>query len=667
MADNIPTYETLYRIYKARLDTYTDALYYDNGRNGMDVYNKFSSAHHALHKHLMDNYYKTGITEVMLDKMYSFHKGGPFNELPGRSYISLRKPEIKDLYDKAETARTAHNIYISGKLNNYICRIIQIKPMLKNNLVPSHLLDKAKKFVAFEDRITEIYEKGMWEISEAGAKYFEWDETDRYNREKRKFEREHPGYAQESKEAHEEDFRYQMKHGRVPFFDTLSYEVDKRYGWEPPVSEKSQIMDAAKVFYDLFKSREQRIYEKQKSLNNLENMYRAIDKVLKEFYSKWTSADCEDFWRRHFDLPYYTYSDKKPVAVKPAPKKEEPKPTPKPASKPAPKKAEPKPAVQPTSQPSPAPSVVSTPEPARVWQPPKELQNDFRISGELFRKYVGKGDSVLLPMGIKRIWETAFQSAKDFLRVVVIPEGVTEIVRYTFKDCVKLEKVELPSTLKSIEFNAFEGCSSLKEINFPSAMRYIGSSAFEGCTSLKSVKLPKDCSVETSTYSGSFPSTCKVSFVEEKELNANGAPTSLPKTDPSLFKIENGNCKKYLGKEDVVVIPDGVVKVGSSSFGLARKFVKHVVIPEGVKEIGSLAFCDCVKLERVELPSTLKIIKNQVFQNCANLKHVKLPQGMQKVEAWAFRGCTGLKTLTIPKGCSATEYICDGEIDLIYE
>ena len=41
-----------------------------------------------------------------------------------------------------------------------------------------------------------------------------------------------------------------------------------------------------------------------------------------------------------------------------------------------------------------------------------------------------------------------------------------------------LERVELPSTLKRIEYNAFQHCKDLKSINLPRKLEYIGKRCF---------------------------------------------------------------------------------------------------------------------------------------------------------------------------------------------
>lgn len=79
------------------------------------------------------------------------------------------------------------------------------------------------------------------------------------------------------------------------------------------------------------------------------------------------------------------------------------------------------------------------------------------------------------------------------LEEVIVPEGVLEINRSMFYDCVNLKKVSLPSTLQSIQDYAFAGCTRLEDLDFKKLvhLQQIGNHAFDGCQSLKEVVLPK--------------------------------------------------------------------------------------------------------------------------------------------------------------------------------
>ena len=97
---------------------------------------------------------------------------------------------------------------------------------------------------------------------------------------------------------------------------------------------------------------------------------------------------------------------------------------------------------------------------------------------------------------------------------VVIPRAVkhngqnyvvTGIADEAFANCIRIQGMELPTTLFFIGERAFYHCTDLRFIFMPKTLTYIGASAFEGCTALLDVVMPssvtemgayafKDCS-----------------------------------------------------------------------------------------------------------------------------------------------------------------------------
>ena len=64
------------------------------------------------------------------------------------------------------------------------------------------------------------------------------------------------------------------------------------------------------------------------------------------------------------------------------------------------------------------------------------------------------------------------------LRVVDIPEGVTEIEHQAFQDCWSLANVTIPDSVTWIQTSAFQGCSSLASVTIPNFVAVIGDFAF---------------------------------------------------------------------------------------------------------------------------------------------------------------------------------------------
>ena len=141
------------------------------------------------------------------------------------------------------------------------------------------------------------------------------------------------------------------------------------------------------------------------------------------------------------------------------------------------------------------------------------------------------------------------------LKEIELPETLKRIDYECFCNCSNLEKVVIHDGLKSIDCSSFSNCTSLKEIELPDSVEHIGDRAFDSCTGLEKIKL-----------SGAT-----------KEI--------LSFTFNDCLSLET------------------------------------VIIPEGVKKIQNTAFFGCKNLKYIELPSTLISAFNN-FKSCQNLEEI---------------------------------------------
>jgi hypothetical protein len=89
-------------------------------------------------------------------------------------------------------------------------------------------------------------------------------------------------------------------------------------------------------------------------------------------------------------------------------------------------------------------------------------------------------------------------------------DGATEIGRYVFYYCEKLESVNIPDSVMSIGTQAFYHCSKLTSITIPDSVTSIGNDAFAYCSNLESIDLPSDL---TTIVSSLFQSCVKLSSI----------------------------------------------------------------------------------------------------------------------------------------------------------
>lgn len=69
---------------------------------------------------------------------------------------------------------------------------------------------------------------------------------------------------------------------------------------------------------------------------------------------------------------------------------------------------------------------------------------------------------VALPSSVENMWQYAF--VRCSIDEIVLPEKLTYIAPFVFKDCKKLRKVVCNGNLEEICAKAFEGCDSLTEL-----------------------------------------------------------------------------------------------------------------------------------------------------------------------------------------------------------
>lgn len=117
------------------------------------------------------------------------------------------------------------------------------------------------------------------------------------------------------------------------------------------------------------------------------------------------------------------------------------------------------------------------------------VSSDFEITRNTLIHYTGTDSVVVIPSGITRIDDSAFEYNND-MEKVVIPKGVKSIGSCAFYDCKQLKHVEMPEGVTEIESSAFSGCSELTNITIPSTVKSIGDDAFCFCDSIEQIRIP---------------------------------------------------------------------------------------------------------------------------------------------------------------------------------
>ena len=107
-------------------------------------------------------------------------------------------------------------------------------------------------------------------------------------------------------------------------------------------------------------------------------------------------------------------------------------------------------------------------------------------------------ESVTIPSSVRVLRQSAFCNCQD-LRTAVLEEGLEvlgtdEYTRdggrwFGVFEGSGLENVQLPSTLRRIEYDVFEDCPRLQSIDLPAGLEFIGKACFAG-SALRSFAAP---------------------------------------------------------------------------------------------------------------------------------------------------------------------------------
>lgn len=97
--------------------------------------------------------------------------------------------------------------------------------------------------------------------------------------------------------------------------------------------------------------------------------------------------------------------------------------------------------------------------------------------------------SITIPDGVTEIGDFAFKDCWG-LTSIVIPEGVTKLWGEAFDGCINLTSVTLPKSLQTMNNHVFGECTSLTSLTIPENVKVIPGALLSGCTALTSLTIP---------------------------------------------------------------------------------------------------------------------------------------------------------------------------------
>ncbi len=299
----------------------------------------------------------------------------------------------------------------------------------------------------------------------------------------------------------------------------------------------------------------------------------------------------------------------------------------------------------------------------------------------------------------------AWKPYTEFIKTVIIEDGVTTVGDYAFAWCYNLESVTIPNGIISIGKHAFDSCQALTAISIPPSVTEIGEYAFYllgGCDTFN-------------VYISDLAAWCNVNFEDSFSNPLNSAVWGNLYVNNQLvtnLAIPQGvtriNSYAFYGCRGItcVQIPDSVAEIGNAAFLCSHLYVvcNHSDLPItfGSTEHGYLGYDAKLTIdkngtptyrndnanieyfhtsdgflfeqqngsytliayfgteEEVTLPNDANGLPYQI-ERMRGIRYAVLPNGMEQINENAFYSCPSLIGITIPKsvtdigGCALAE------------
>lgn len=200
---------------------------------------------------------------------------------------------------------------------------------------------------------------------------------------------------------------------------------------------------------------------------------------------------------------------------------------------------------------------------------------------------------------IEKIYGKAFENCIN-LESIDIPNTVKLLGTDLFKGCTSLETASLLCEAEELEFSLFEGCSNLKTVNLSNEhLKQINSEVFKNCTNLKILSIPKHVNdISSSAFAGCE----KLEAINVDEENDE-------------YTSENGILYTQ-GKTKLVRFPQ-------------NKALATYDVPNTVTHILYYALDDCKQVETINISSNVTNLyddNGRLFAGSSNLKTINVDE-----------------------------------------
>lgn len=265
------------------------------------------------------------------------------------------------------------------------------------------------------------------------------------------------------------------------------------------------------------------------------------------------------------------------------------------------------------------------------------MADDVRTSGNF--QYTIKGNGTATIVGYTG------EHADIILPNLIDGYTITTIGANAFASEHRLSQeisVTLPSTITAIEEMAFRE-RSVRSINLPDALEYIGGGAFLGSDKINfrlSNNHPYFATINGSLYNKSNKELLK--YVKSNEFSND--VVIVPEGILSIGSYAFAGMSIPYGAD--IILPQTLKKIGDYAFWSFQDPVLELIVPASVSEIGEYAFAEANMEVSLALCSELATIPERAFYGTdgsfmllSRPRIMSAPTSIKIIEAYAFNGC----------------------------
>ena len=241
--------------------------------------------------------------------------------------------------------------------------------------------------------------------------------------------------------------------------------------------------------------------------------------------------------------------------------------------------------------------------------------------------------------------ETEAACSARAIQSIDFPKNLVKITKGAFKGCAGLTALDLPDSVKILDFQSFYGCKEIKgTVVLPKSLKTIGIGTFGSCENVGSFDFSK-CTGLTSIGSGAFGNCTKIKAVNlPAKLKDFVGDAFVSCTELAMITVDSNN--EFFTVKDNTIYDKGQTKLVCSA-----RTIPSFKFPADLTEIGRGAFSGCTKLTAVDLSSCtdLTTIDVRAFFECTGLTQLILPVNLKTIDEFAFFVCREISgTVVLP-------------------